>query len=115
MRPLSFLLFLIPWEVFAGKALFSSQELERLKKLKYGHVKMFSNAHEYINEFIYELYRTELLILSKNEVHRNKGMTALKELDNIDQHFLYIKSSIESLGKNGDTKKCPKISSFLAK
>ena len=77
--------------MFAGKALFSSQELERLKKLKYGHVKMFSNAHEYINEFIYELYRTELLILSKNEVHRNKGMTALKELDNIDQHFLYNK------------------------
>lgn len=92
----------------AGRALFSEPELERLKRLKFGNEVMLQNSKEYENQSIYELYRTELLILSKNETKRDEGMTALKELDKIDQHFLFNKILDRKLRQKWRYQKMPK-------
>ena len=91
MKTLILISFLFSLDVLAGKALFTPKELDRLKRLKTGNEVMLQNGRDYEKQSIYDLYRTELLILSKVETSRRKGMTALKELDKIDQHFLFNK------------------------
>ena len=74
---------------WADRGLYNPSELERLRRLKESSEHLIKNAKEFENKGIYELYRTELLIMSKAEVKRRENMTALKEMDKFDQHFLF--------------------------
>lgn len=76
-------------QAWADRGLYNKAELERLRRLKKDPEHLILNAKEFENKGIYELYRTELLIMSKAEVKHRENMTALKELDNLDQHYLF--------------------------
>lgn len=91
MRYLILSLLLVVQTSYAEKKifLFNEEEQQLLKTLKYSRGPLNKNVDENIRKDIEKYFHSITMVMSKVDIERNEKMTALQELDKLDQDFLF--------------------------